>query len=306
MPTVIQNWCTYRIVKTYHCWCEYEYNTPPSYEPFIDLLVVGGGGWGWCNCKSAALWWWGWGGWVIVCEAYPLNKECSSYNISVWAWWWNGTKWWNSCFDNIVAIWWGYGAKFCGYWGYCAWSWWSGGGGWGSTTWAAWNWTAWQWNNWGNATNYTSWSGWWWAWWAWCSAPSSWIWWNGWDWILNDFSWECCYYWAWWGWWAFWDCAGWTGWLWWGWNGWCSSSKNWSNATFYWWGWGWGYGKSNDSWCYSWWSGYQWVVILRYKTDWTCWIKPTSTWWCKYTCWEWTIHRFDTVWALETFNPVYN
>jgi hypothetical protein len=81
---------------------------------------------------------------------------------------------------------------------------------------------------------------------------------------------------------------------------------NWNPATYYWW---WGGGAY---WCstYSqascaWWDWCQWIVILRYKTDWSCWISNQSRWWTKTTCWDYTIHTFtDTSWTLQ-FIPVF-
>lgn len=304
MPTVIQNWCTYKIVKTYHCWCEYEYAPPaPSYDPFIDLLVVGGGWDGWKS--NAYTWWWGWwGGWVIVCEALSLDKQCSSYNVCAWC------KWQNSCFNDIIACRWGN----WGFYQYGCWQWYNGWSGWGSVlpNCIPWDWIDWQWNDgwkwsWDKNSSYAWWwGGGWWAWSAWCNTSAL-NWWNWGDAIINCFSWEAVYYWWWWWGWVwvngslqYWTI--WTAWCWW-WN-WGGCNAVWCNATWYWWWWG--GGGWYTAYCRNWWNWYQWVVILRYKTDWTCWILPSSTWWCQYTCWEWTIHCFCNAWCLETFNPVYN
>ena len=266
----------------------------PIPEPFIDLLVVGGGGW-WSAWEDRYIyrWWWGWwAGWYIYCEAYPLDKECSQYNVLVWAWWvWKNTSaaanvwhWWNSCFGSIVACWgwqWWY-ENWC--------DWWSWGWGWGNRIWC---WIVWQWHN-----------GWWiywqyWWWWGWAAeAGCNWkctCWWKWWDWCLNSISWEAVYY-SWWGWGSWYSCPGWLWWCWW-WN-WSHANANWCDAPCYWWWWGGGWKNGTCRW----WNWCQWVVILRYKTDWTCWIKPSSTWWCKYTCWEYTIHCFTSSW---TFIPAY-
>lgn len=263
----------------------------------IDLLVVGWWWEGWINMW----WWWGWWGWgVVVCESLLLSSECSSYNICIWAWWTNYSNWWDSSFDEIVAYWgWRWGGKYQDNNIYYPNIWWSGGW-WGSsinTSWCVW--CDGQWNkgwNWTykSGSGWQGWNLWWWwgwAWTAWCDASTgSNSWWNGWNWILNNFSWANCYYWGWWWWDWVWlngvTGTPWCWWLWWWGNGWC-------NATFYGWGWWW-----------NWWGWYQWVVILRYKTDGSSWICNTSTWWCKYICWDYTIHCFTTIWTT-IFTPVY-
>ena len=39
-----------------------------------------------------------------------------------------------------------------------------------------------------------------------------------------------------------------------------------------------------------WWNWGWWVAIFRYPTE--CWYN--IEWWCKYTCWDYTIHCFTS------------
>lgn len=256
---------------------------------YIDLLVV----WGWGNwwyAHRSTGWGWGWG-WVIVCPSLPLSQEDTCHIVTVWAW---AT---DTCFDNIIATKWGEWQIL--YWTACvnwaSWWWWTG--------WCAyWIWSTWcnggTWS-WWNVNNSAWW--WWWAWTPWCNWAWQ-VWWNWWDWIANDYSWECRYYWWWWGWGSIaWNW--WTWWLWWWWAWAVGNNSWWWAATYYWWGWGWaGSNWDNRPW---WWWWYQWVVILRYHTDWSDWLLPSSTWWCRYSCWEYTIHCFTNIWASEVFTPVF-
>ena len=260
----------------------------------IDILVVWWGWWGgqywWCASCWNCVQWWGWGWWYVkYCECYPiLEWWCTT--IVVWAWWWAQSEWWDSCFWDVVSLWWWAwawnnpynweqwrGATYC-------WTWW----GWYSNSWAnwqsAWDWSSWAtWSIWGNWGNWTwckdcniAW-GWWWATWVW----AEWLCWWAWGaWYCSDIEWTAHYYG--WGWaWGNSACA-WCDWWW----------ATWCCATYYWWG-GWG---NSWGWC-------QWIVVVRYKTN-GSWINATSTtWWCKYTCWDYTIHKFTTPWS-DTLNIV--
>ena len=262
---------------------------------YIDLLVVGWWGWWEESDSRLAAWWWGWAWWFIECNRLPIKFSTDSYCVVIWNWWWRAAKWWNTCFWSIVALWW-----WNWWWDYaCAWSGWSWWWGWWrySQNWISWwSWTQWQWYAWWNwrwaGSNYCAqyWWGWGWAWWAGCNW-CNWSWWYGWHWWVgkcSSISWELQWY-SWgWGWWVnvSWHCW-WCGWCW-GWG------NMWQNATYYWWwGWGWNVG----CWC----SWCQWIVILRYHTDWSDWITNESSWGCKYTCWEYTIHCFTT---NDAFIPV--
>ena len=266
-PDVLPTYKLHWAIQTFHF-------TPPPKIPTIDFLLVawwgGWGGWwfGW--------WWWAW--WALQETWYELVKW--AYCVVVWAWWGNNTSWWDSCFGTSYhAIWWWRGSCYYETW----WTWWSWG--WGSncpTCW--WSWTTWQWYNWWNW--HTRAGGWWWgwAWWAWANWAYF-VWWNWWIWIISDISWESkCY--AWWWWWAggnsVWQWSYW----WWRWWGSCSGLCATSATTY--WSWWWG-GTSNNwaSWC-------QWVFIVRYPT--VCWYS--IDWWCKYECWDYTIHCFTSDWTL--------
>ena len=245
---------------------------------YIDILVVWWG-WNW----SAPRWWWGWGWWawwLIEINWYPISWE--NCPVTVWGigqdscFWFQVAKWWWN--------WWGCGWRW-GDW----WSWWW----WWAQWWAWWAWISWQWNNWWNY-NWNSGWWWWWAWWAWCNATNVNTPWNWWSWKCSCISWSCQWYSAWWWWWW---ANGSTWWTWWWWDGkpywtrWCDATSYWS-----WWWWS----VNGTAWCWC-----QWIVILRYKTDWSCWICGNSLWWCKYTCGQYTIHCFTGTAMTEQFIPVY-
>lgn len=258
----------------------------------IDFLLVAGWGAGWSSNTNNCMWrWWGWGWWVIQCCWYEFTDDMC---VVIWQWgtyvsWLSaGNNWWNSCFWDIVAYWWGW------WWADSDWcDWWSWGWAWHSTPavindW--WQWVSGQWNSWWMVC--CRW--WWWGGWGakcpWCpwvcqslSISRGWDWWAG---IWSDISWTLCYY-AWWG-WGWWACnsCSWEGWAWWWWPW---RFCDWCNATYFgWWG-GWTYCR-----CRHWWNWYQWVFIARYPSG--CWYD--ITWWTKYTCWDYTIHCFTSDWTL--------
>lgn len=246
-------------------------------QSYIDILVVWWG-WNWwkaCQFNNYYYSWWG-GGWWCVIEVCGLiiEETISSYDISVW--------WvqWSSCFSDIlVAPWW------------CEWSnvyrWW-----WASGSWCIW------WNN-QNACR------WWWGGWAsenWYGSLDNNRWWK---WICSSISWSNMGYWWWWGWWWYgcsssWDIKYWWEWMdgWWNWwqgkNG--NNSTDWCPATYYWWWWGGGW-LSYSGFPKNWWAWCQWIVIIRYKTDWSYWLT-NATGWCKYTCGDYTIHCFTSDWTF--------
>ena len=253
----------------------------------VDLLVLAWWGWGW-KWWSMTQWGWGWAGWLIYCLSTIIVPSASN-SITVWAWWWPWCKWCNSSFLSYTAIWWWNWSDYL--------TWWT----WGSWWWAVWTysdmgswwaWTEWQWYNWwwgwySNQTWAWTWWGWGWAWWAWCSAFTN-SWWTWGIWIITDITGtELCMAWGWgWAWYYWW--AAWSYWWgnWWQQSRWDASYWLWKNATTYWsWGWGWG-------WCcsWNWWSWCQWIVVVRYLT--ACWYN--ASWWCKYTCGNYTIHCFTS------------
>ena len=259
-----------------------------STDKTIDLLVVWGGWW-W-----GYYWWWGWWG-VVYKEKYAV--DCLYYNICIGngGWysctWWG--KWWNSYFGNVIWYWW-WG------WGWCCsgqWYW----RDWGSWWWATfgyyrqnsdpvytlwWHWCCWQWNDWWAAIRYGTCSSAWWGWWA---GGAAWYvlcgngnayWWN---WLWVDISWNTEYYWAWW--------AGWH------------TNSGGTDAYCWWCGWWWNT-ASNGTWYWAWWwwnggAWHCWIVIIRYHTDWSDNICCAS-WWCKYECWDYTIHCFTSWWIFLT------
>lgn len=287
----------------------------------VDLLAIWWGGW-WWDWRQwwdwNAVWGWGWAWWVI-------NQQCVAfqswiYNITIWTWWWcwcPWCNWWDTSIcgswllQNIIAKWW-WGWGIWADWSLNGLNWWSWWWWWWryNCCWIWWSWVEWQWNCWWIACNtyrdgYVPW--WWWGWWAseiWCNwRDYQWysdigIWWKWWDWICSDISWELLRYAWWWGWWSSkrqYTC--WVWWCWWGWNWWwyCNTAASWN---YYWW---WGGGGAWCGWASyvkgNWWTWYQWLVIIRYKTDWSCWIT-NATGWCKYTCGDYTIHCFTSDWAF--------
>ena len=264
---------------------------------YIDLLVVAWW-WDWWVWERYNYWaWWGGGWWVIIRCWYPILSEWV-YSICVW-WRRQNSEFSDGCSTLLACRWWD-GANYwwTRKWCWCPWgSWWW----WSYNTNCPWWWcVAFQWHCWGNG-----WCCWWWwgwgAWWCWAWGSGN-NWWKWGNWILNDFSGVGCYYW-WGGWWG--TLSSWTPWAWWcWWWNWWPSSQRWCNATYYWWWWGWGSVWWSSASYNTWWAWCQWVVIIRYKTDGSCGVSPSSTWGCKYTCWNYTIHCFCTVWT-STFTPAF-
>lgn len=324
----------------YNCWdyiCAYSYCANAQIAFFssacqwdwkvwyIDFLLVGwwsSGGY-WCTSWYCHCWWtWWWWGWVIECMHYPIKN--TAYSITIWAWWWkpscscNGcfNPWWPTIFNWIVATWWSKTTSWYKYW--CT-----------SASCVAWGWGWWAWNcsngHWYtfrkccpemHVCNATCWAasyiclytgGNWWEWytssisWA---EHSYWWWWGGW-WWGRPCSANSCYYQA-----MYWVYAWcWTDW-WWDWwqysipattdgvEG-APTNHKWCDATYYWWWWG--GGGNGWPWCWC-----QWIIIIRYHTDGSDWIcAECSFWWCKYTCWEYTIHCFTDMSEHNEFIPVY-
>ena len=233
---------------------------------YINYLLVWWWGWGWWGpgqwgggdwyCSGS--WWWGWE--VIYSECYGFT--ISSFNISIWAWWWPHLDWCNTIvswtwIENIIARWWKQ-------WDNPKWQW-----------WASWSWCIWWWYYY-----YSSVHAWWWGWWA------TWNWW-GWWWCVwgNWWTWLCWYWW--WGWWY----NGSSCWAWcdWWWN--ASYCRPWNDATNYWWWWGAASGGIN--WV-TWWCWYQWMVEICYPTDWSYGITSATWGDCCYTCNGYCVHRFTS------------
>ena len=263
----------------------------------VDVLVV----WGWwawwtwsTNYVWSAGWWWG-GWWVLYCQWKMIFQW--NYNIVVWSGWTAygscSCNWWYSCFSDICAAWWW--AWWSGLVNWCSWwSWWWAWGCYGDTSRSAWCWTSWQWNNWWKSCycwTCSFWWGWWWG--AGCNASGDW-WWKWGDWTPISITWTDTYYWAWWGWWS--SKSWWIVWAWWnwGWWRWGYCKENWISWTWY-WSWGWGGGGL----C-RWWWGSKWIVVIRYKKDWSYWIV-NATGWTKYECWDYCIHCFTCDWAFCPF-----
>ena len=250
----------------------------------VDILVVWAWGWwGWYGSYPST-WWWGWGWGVVYCTNYfitndsgntitvakgsaPRTNWCCSTAFWITAyWWWAWWYWssWNCKWLDWASWWWGW--YYSSYW--C----------WGTGS---------QWNNWWHACYYWA-PAWWWGWGAWetgCDAVGC-KWWAWWAWKAYSISWTTVYYWAWW-WWGWEQNCCWAWWTWWWWTWYC----NICNANWY-WAWWWGV-----TWCANWWCWCQGVVIIRYKTDWSCYIN-CATWWTKYTCGDYTIHRFTSNWTF--------
>ena len=292
----------YKAIKLMRNGCEYCFPWGWGWVyPTVDALIVGWWGSWWTSYSCVA--WWGWAWWVIArtCLVVWSPETC----VVVWAWWIRPTSttanwqnWWNSCFWCCVAYWgWGWWVAKWNNW----WSWW-----WStycdSSQQCAKNRAlgcVWQWSIWWVSTYHRIWWSWWGASWEWrivyynyCNTPfarcSFWPAW--WPWIISSIDWTSkCY--AWGGWWWTVDAECYRQlWNYWWWNWW--SSGMWSNATTCWsWGWWWAY-----PW-YCWWNGACWIVVVRYKTDGSCWIT-CATWWCVYTCGDYTIHCFTSNWTF--------
>lgn len=286
-----------------------------SSSKFADVMVVWWWGGGGTTC-NALWWWWGWAWWLAIrCRLYLPDN---SYTVVVWAWgyWWtsgtNGCNWGTSCFWCLVQLnwWWGGGSQcwtsrnWANGW---SWWWWYGNTGWSCPAywWLAnaysstWRW----WNQWWSAYYLCSWYSckWWWGWWYgrpwysnaryqldlnWCYVDCYTGYW--WYWYYGNFCWaNACYAW-WWGWWGGCGCYWWWNWA-------SVSCCVWMSATTYWSWWWWGCCR------YGWWNWRQWIVIVRYPSDWSYWIN-CATWWTVTTCtidWtEYKIHKFTTNWTF--------
>ena len=297
--------------------------------PQVDVFVLWWG-WGWGRWYWAYQpWWWGWAWWLKV-VLWTIVKSWVWIPIVIWTWWtWSAPwttwwqNWWNSKFWHIVALWW---------WGW--WAWWNS---WACNCWNFWwNWWGWGWWNsmffgwknyypWGWADfwwhPWMTWAccTWWWGWWAWwiiltedaycdciLNAYLRWYWWY---WIETCFWWTLrCLWWGWNWWWRMtnelvsgnkdcviaqliWICYWW--WKWWTNCNCCWSS--WTANTWWWWGWAW--------WCNCrWWNGWSWLVIVRYPTDCSYWVK-TATWGTITTAtidWiEYKVHTFTSNWTFK-------
>ena len=233
----------------------------------VEYLLIGWG-WGWNNTWTSA--YAGWGGWgweALTWTLCMLSSEC----IVIWSWWWQNSWWWASCiWELLVARWW------------CRGNWY--------TWWNSWSWFRWCW--W-----YVSDTAGWWAWACWnavCNPRWSYYyyWWNWWKWICSDITWvTACYAWGWWWWQDYYnncEMYKWCGCDW-GWNWWWWRWRSWTAATTCWAWWGW------NTYEWSWWRWGNWLAVFRYPT--ACWYNVTG--WCKYTCWDYTIHCFTESWCLE-------
>lgn len=258
----------------------------------VDLTAVGwwGAGWGgWYCCDGyhfAGSWWWGG---EVLSGKYVLEKK--SYDVVIWCWgkhvsgghdtskypWYTSSwlDWGDTKFGAITAHWWqgakNYSNSLCSIW-----------------------WTSWGGYSWATPQR-RCWGGWWWgagAAWAACWCPFR-HWGNGW-------AWKCWFGWWWWGgtyyfnsqdcWWAW---GTWGGWAWW------NCDQNWCNATCYWWWWGWWASRYEGT--YNWGDGCQWIVIVKYASDWSDWIS-CATWGTVTTETiddvEYCVHTFTANWTF--------
>ena len=244
---------------------------------YVDFLLIGWWGWGWRS------WGWGWAWWFIECCNYALAQW--EYSVKIWGGgrWCRNTSWCNggnSCFDWIIAYWWGWWARN-DYYDWCPW--WSGW--WGSDDSCWWAWCTWQGNSWWDGWHYSYW-GWGWAWWAWCNGSANCHGWTGGLGKCSCISWECCRY-AWW--WGGGNRGGYCS---------CNSSCGWG---WCWWNWTWTEANATACWAWGWWHNAScnnghwacWLFILRYPT--ACWYNITGWSSCCYTCYvcgDYTIHCF--------------
>ena len=243
---------------------------------YIDFLMI----WWWWAWWAWWGWWWGW--WWFV-EQFCQAIYWRPYQVTIWWWGWVSNnqwcRWWDTIFYWVAYGWWWW-------WIWTNWAMLGASWGWAGYNKQAW-WSAIHWVQWCKWWNWWSYSGmWWWGGWAWWDWCDYWSWNNNWwIWKQSSMSWTSCYYSWWWG----WACA-WCGWTcWWGdwWYYWCPATYYW------WWGWWWCTSCSGWAWC-------QWIVIVRYKADWSCWFS-NATWWCKYLCNWYCIHCFTTDWV---FTPI--
>ena len=259
---------------------------------YIDFLMVWwwGGGWTAWNCSP---WWWGWWWWFV--ESFCQAVYNQQYPVKIWKWWkgviwcsfysWTANqdaRWWDTVFYWVAYWWWWWGCSVCEDW--ASWWWW--------VWWVSPNvwWSAVHWNQWCSTISFSNCCHYWWWWaWAWASSTGP-IWWNG---KCSSMSWTSTRY-SWW-WWGGTKCTSSScaknGGSWW-WGKWWYNCLNWCNATYYWWGGGWAaswYSSTHANW----WNWCQWIVIIRYKTDGTCWVK-CATWWTITTSGWYTIHTFTS------------
>lgn len=282
-------------------------NTRPKCG-FIDILMVwwGWDGWDgyWYNQSNYySYWWWGGGGRVIWLQRFWINSGV--FEIKTQENCWRGK---DLCWFWLIAYWWGH------WWGTCMWC----RAGCKPTCW--WNW-GWAWGASGSGTNkpqtmdggYSGWEtctwssgyitwAWGWAWWGgcwWNASRQNWCcncvcWWDWWPCIVSDISWQSvCYAW-WWGWgtWVagLWWCWFWVWWNWWGWS--YSGNRQAVDACCCWsWWWG-GVNLAETAYNYRW---HWWcpILILRYKLDWSCWIRE-ACWWDITCCDGYKIHTYDS------------
>lgn len=258
---IMSNWKVSKFIRN---WTEFN---PSS---FLDYIIVWGWwAWWWAPRNAQTTWWWGWGWWWEV-KLWTLKVWVwDSYSVSIWSWWARGTSvpwcpWCTTTFWSVVAN------------GWCWWEWWQ-------WIWCKW-WMSWSWCQ-GSCWRYFWW-GWGWAWWDWIEPTwALYIWWCWWPWI--------CWYWWGWGWGNGW---GWWTWCDWWWNGSMSWSSEATDATNYWWWWGWWSNNYRSQYAYGW-AWCQWIVIVCYKTDWSCWFS-CATWWTVTTSWDYTVHTFTTDWTF--------
>lgn len=269
------------------CWNKYVsfYSAPITKTWCVDFLIVWWGWWGIWYCSWWA--WWGWG----VCEAFQQEISWLLIPVTVWAPWqsyqsssWscNNEIWWKSSFWIYYACGWktlcsGYPQENVG-------TSWAGGAGWPGDARVCI----------GKYNNYDLYQNW-----------------NGWPWYYSIISWTWHYY-AWWGgaWW--WQCKNFACYYaiagkwchWWGdgnqyWIPWYVESSCGAPASYYWWwAWGWDCSYSRNI------AACQWIVIVRYKADWSYWIT-NATWWTKYLCNWYCIHCFTNTQWVEYFVPTY-
>lgn len=271
----------------------------------------------WWSSFAYGWWWWAWElkivDWLVVrrnsitITVWAWWQGWAVWYQTSWAWW----NWCPSKFWILTAMWWGWwGWAMCWNFAKCYIQWKDWANGWGSwwTRYAAWindtfwnpsvhTWHFWTWRWSSNWNAYIAWWGWGWIWWNWWLF---WMWnWQctciivnffWWPWAITSFWWTNRWIWGWWAWWSCWNaynmyayvdlpmelvqrlcftCFWWWAW----WACWACNWCNWTANTWWWWGWGW-------AWTNLWWTwgnGWSWLVIVRYPTDCSYWIK-TATW----------------------------
>ena len=236
-------------------------------------IVAIGWGWGWAWCAST-IWAWNWNNWWNWWGAWWNSATIWYWYSKPWASWFWWHIWWSAtgcASDTSVIFWWG--------WGWVWWDWWN----WPTTFNSPWKLLSWQvWGRWiATCFWWTLRCLWWWWWASWASAQSILLYFCGSmqyiDPNLNAiYNWIC----YWWGCNGNYNCCNWVANTWWG--GWGGHWYAWNQA--------------------KWWAWWSWLVIVRYPTDCSYWIKTATGGTITTATIDWIeykVHTFTSSWTFE-------